>query len=409
MGNLFSSPVESALHSDPKIIENVQKNMIHESSETMVSVPPVSLEDLKEFDFPKAGCTPLSLIGYDFQVELHLHLDGAVRFETLLDVSKSRGIPIKNDKTGEVATTIDEVKKMLITHTPADLALVLAPFEIFLPVVRGCAHVVERIAYELCEDQHNNGVVYFEGRYAPHLLSGDDLDAAGVIAAVKKGFDRGEKDFGVKARSILCAIRGLDAFTEQIITLASDLKHLGVVGIDVAGSAHGADEQYEPNVVTIFQEAYKLGIHRTVHAGESGGPKEMKRALTDMHAERIGHGYRVMREPDFYRERFVEDKSIHLEACPYSSVMTGAVELDWKHHPVATWAADDVNFSLSRDDPTCFGNTMNSELKLAKESIGLTTHQLWKAQLNAAHACFLPEDEKQQLIEQIKNAEPAQI
>lgn len=132
-------------------------------------------------------------------------------------------------------------------------------------------------------------------------------------------------------------------------------------------------------MVAAFQEAYKRGIHRTVHAGESGGPKEVLRAIEDMHAERIGHGYRVMRDEQMYIENFVTQKCVHLEACPYSSVMTGAVPLDWENHPIARWAKDDVNFSVSRDDPTCFDNTMMSELTLVHKQIGLDVHQLWKA------------------------------
>ena len=90
------------------------------------------------------------------------------------EFGRKRGIPLKNKK-GEVATTIEEVKKMLITNEPANLAKMLEPFDIFLPVVRGDLEVIEQIAYELCEDQHNNGVIYFEGRYAPHLLTDEKV------------------------------------------------------------------------------------------------------------------------------------------------------------------------------------------------------------------------------------------
>ncbi|EPB67982.1 Adenosine/AMP deaminase [Ancylostoma ceylanicum] len=171
--------------------------------------------------------------------------------------------------------------------------------------------------------------------------------------------------------------------------LATECRHLGVVAVDVAGSAHGADEQYEREVVVMFQ------------------------AINDMHAERIGHGYRVMQQPDMYKKcdmfrYFLDDQRIHLEACPYSSVMTGAVPLDWKKHPIASWAKDNVNFSISRDDPTCFDNTMLSELQLAKDEIGLTPHQLWQCQLNAARSCFLTETEKKPIIEKILAAEPKQ-
>ncbi|KJH42431.1 putative adenosine deaminase [Dictyocaulus viviparus] len=291
----------------------------------------------------------------------------------------------------------------------------------------------------MCEDQAANGVIYFEARYSPHLLClpGGKLNATGVVEAVKRGFDRGEKKFNVKARSILCCIRGLGQYADDVLQIATDYRHLGVVGIDVAGSSGGADEQYESKIVEIFQEAFKRGIHRTVHAGESGAAKEVEKAINVMHAERIGHGYRVMQDPEMYKKYFLDQHRIHLEACPYSSVMTGAVPLDWKNHPIATWAKDKVNFSINRDDPTCFDNTMTSELhwakdkvnfsinrddptcfdntmtselQLVKDEIGATIHQLWQCvstQLNAAEASFLTDEEKKPIIEKIRAAEPS--
>ncbi|KAK6748194.1 hypothetical protein RB195_001050 [Necator americanus] len=332
----------------------------------MVSVPIVNERTRKELDFPK--------------VELHLHLDGSIRFSTLLELSLAKGTPLKGAKT------VEELKKVLITHEPANLSKVLEAFDLLLPVVRGDAAAIERIAYEMCEDQAANGVIYFEARYSPHLLvaPGGELTSTGVVEAIKQGFDRGEADFGVKARSIVCCIRGLHQYADDVLRIATDLRHLGVVAIDVAGSAHGADEQYEREIVLIYQEAFKRGIHRTVHAGESGGAKEVDKAIKDMHAERIGHGYRVMREPGIYKKYFIDDRRIHLEACPYSSIMTGAVALDWKNHPIASWAKD----------------------KLVRDEIGLTTHQLWECQLNAARSCFLSEKEKKPIIEKILAAEP---
>ncbi|KAJ1357550.1 hypothetical protein KIN20_015721 [Parelaphostrongylus tenuis] len=354
----------------------------------MVHLPAVSEQSKKDFSFPK--------------VELHLHLDGSIRFSTLLELSLFCGTPLKGAKT------VEELKKVLTTHEPANLSKVLEAFDLLLPVVRGDEAAIERIAYEMCEDQAANGVIYFEARYSPHLLCvpGGKLSSVGVVEAVKRGFDRGEAKFGVKARSIVCCIRGLHQYADDVLQIATNCRHLGVVAIDVAGSAHGADEQYEQQIVDIFEQAFKRGIHRTVHAGESGATNEVLKAINDMHAERIGHGYHIMEDPEFYKKSFIDDKRIHLEACPYSSVMTGSVPLDWKNHPVATWAKDNVNFSISRDDPTCFDNTMFSELQLAKDEIGVTVHQLWQCQVNAARSCFLPEEEKKPIIEKILAAEP---
>ncbi|ETN82544.1 hypothetical protein NECAME_17681 [Necator americanus] len=423
----------------------------------MVSVPIVNERTRKELDFPK--------------VELHLHLDGSIRFSTLLELSLAKGTPLKGAKT------VEELKKVLITHEPANLSKVLEAFDLLLPVVRGDAAAIERIAYEMCEDQAANGVIYFEARYSPHLLvaPGGELTSTGVVEAIKQGFDRGEADFGVKARSIVCCIRGLHQYAAKLLVQVELHLHLDgsirfstllelslakgtplkgaktveelkkvlithepanlskvleafdlllpVVRGDAAAieriayemcedqAANGViyfEARYSPHLLVApgGEEAFKRGIHRTVHAGESGGAKEVDKAIKDMHAERIGHGYRVMREPGIYKKYFIDDRRIHLEACPYSSIMTGAVALDWKNHPIASWAKDKVNFSISRDDPTCFDNTMLSELQLVRDEIGLTTHQLWECQLNAARSCFLSEKEKKPIIEKILAAEP---
>jgi len=86
--------------------------------------------------------------------------------------------------------------------------------------------------------------------------------------------------------------------------------------------------------------------------------------------------------------------------------MTGSCSIDWSEHPIKRWANDDINFSISTDDPTCFGNSMMSDLMLARDKVGLTEHQLCKCQLNAARSCFLKEEEKEDLIAQIMAAEP---
>ncbi|KAK0398859.1 hypothetical protein QR680_002784 [Steinernema hermaphroditum] len=345
--------------------------------------PPVVNKDVQDdFNFPK--------------VELHLHLDGSIRYDTILDLAQKKQIDLQGAKT------VDELKKTCCDPRTC----------------KGDKEAIERIAYELCEDQNKNGVVYFEARYSPHFLcdtvphhlsNGEPatgkLTPREVIQAVKCGLDRGEAKFGVKARSILCCIRGFEDWNNEILELATTMREYGVVAIDVAGCAHGADEQYEESVVRVFQEAAKRGIHRTVHAGESGGAKEVCIAIERMKAQRIGHGYRLILDEDAYKKHAIEEQT-HLEGCPYSSVMTGSVELDWPKHPIGRWVKDGVNFSLSTDDPTCFDNSMLSELELAKNEIGLSIHDIWKCQLNAARSCFLPDDEKKPLIQAIIKAEP---
>uniref|UniRef100_A0A915PQ59 Adenosine deaminase n=1 Tax=Setaria digitata TaxID=48799 RepID=A0A915PQ59_9BILA len=338
----------------------------------------------KQFDFPK--------------VELHLHLDGAIRHQTLLDLSIEKKIDLNGAKT------VDEVRDLVVTYEPSNLSKMLEPFDLFLPLLAGDKDAIERIAYELCEDEARNGVVYFEARYSPHLLCNTvkntaanskyglyikkgQLEPQGVIEAVSRGFIRGEKEFGVRARSILCCIHGFHDWNDEVLELATKLSNKGVVGIDIAGCSLGADEQYPPSVKDLFQEAARRGIHRTVHAGESGDAKEVVNAIEQMRAERIGHGYRLLRDESAYKKYAIE-KRTHFEACIRSSVMTGSV-------PFAT---DGINFSLSTDDPTCFDNSLLSEYQLAYQEIGLTKTQLWQCNLNAARSCFAEEPLKSEII-----------
>lgn len=166
--------------------------------------------------------------------------------------------------------------------------------------------------------------------------------------------------------------------------LGSSLKEYGVVAIDVAGTAGGSDEKYEPSVIEAFNLAYQKGIHRTVHAGEAAGAGSVVRAVDEMHAERVGHGYHLLDDPASYNKYAIKER-LHLEACPLSSVMTGSVKLDWPKHPIVQWAADDANFSLSTDDPTCFDNSYGSELNLVAGKIGLTVRQIWKCVSNISY------------------------
>lgn len=96
-----------------------------------------------------------------------------------------------------------------------------------------------------------------------------------------------------------------------------------------------------------------------------------------MKAERIGHGYHLTKDEAAYQKYAIE-KKIHFEACPYSSIMTGAVPLNWPDHPIKRWAKDGVSFSINTDDPTCFDNTILTDMRLARDEIGLNSLELWK-------------------------------
>ena len=230
-------------------------------------------------------------------------------------------------------------------------------FSTFMPAIIGDAGAIERCALELCEDKAADGLIYFEARHCPQLLSntvpGNPNLAAkaqpfqghgpvtpeDVVKAVARGFQRGKEAFGVDARQILCGIRGFPVYAAEILRLATECKELGVVGVDLAGSHATAAETCDEEYRKMFEGAKARGIHRTVHAGESGEAEFVLKAVKELGAERIGHGYHVVDSKEVFDE--LRRLDIHLEACPTSSIITGSVP-GWEDHPIKTYAAMQV-------------------------------------------------------------------
>ncbi|CAG2066898.1 unnamed protein product, partial [Timema podura] len=230
---------------------------------------------------------------------------------------------------------------------------------------------IERVAYEFCEDEARNGVIYVEARYSPHFLLPSDVPKTyealcEVIKAVNRGFKRGENDFKVKARQIICALVGANMIRD-VLRLCEQFRDEGVVGLDTAAMSTSDLSEYGQNSwlqiqksrvqslelpkcvceavglereevslgvdeVLVYQEASRLGIHRTVHAGEIGSAEMVKRAVEEYNSERIGHGYNVLSDPAVYD--MCQKKDIHFETCPWSSLLTGAVPLGVNKHPI---------------------------------------------------------------------------
>jgi len=334
------------------------------------------------------------------RIELHVHVDGAVRASTIWELSKQKGLPLPGD--GSLETLEAELH---VTEPCKSLSDFLSKFKWISPAIFGDLKAVERIAYELCEDKAKNGVIYLEMRGSPHLLVPENgsITARDVIRSYLLGIQNGEKDFGITARFIICCMRNLPETALDVVDMCDEFRNEGVVGIDLAGDeakdvdSHG-EEHFRKEFITAFQAARSRGIHRTVHAGEDGPANGVLKALDLLAAERIGHGYHVLQDETIYTK--IRESGIHLETCPYSSILTGAVKPDFKKHPIATFFDDNVNISINTDDPTITNRTLTDEYALLHQW-GITTADIKKANINAAKASFIPEEDKLQLIDQI--------
>uniref|UniRef100_A0A2K6Q6R7 Adenosine deaminase n=1 Tax=Rhinopithecus roxellana TaxID=61622 RepID=A0A2K6Q6R7_RHIRO len=321
------------------------------------------------------------------KVELHVHLDGAIKPETILYYGRRRGIALPAN-TAEGLLNVIGMDKLL---TLPDF---LAEFDYYMPVIAGCWEAIKRIAYEFIEMKAKEGVVYVEVRYSPHLLANPkvepipwnqaegDLTPDEVVALVGQGLQEREQDFGVKAWSILCCMHHQPNWSPDVT----------VVAIDLAGDETIPGSSLLPGHVQAYQEAVKSGIHCTVHAGEMGSAKVVKEAVDILKIERLGHGYHTL-----------EDQALYDRLRQENIYLTGAWKPDTEHAVV--WLKNDqANYSLNTDDPLIFKYTLDTDYQMTKWDMGFTEEEFKRLNINAAKSSFLPEDEKRELLDLLYKA-----
>ncbi|XP_013882558.1 adenosine deaminase [Austrofundulus limnaeus] len=340
------------------------------------------------------------------KVELHVHLDGAIRVQTILDVAKRRGIHLP-------ATTVEEMKQKIILHEPGTLTSFLEKFEEYMHVIAGDREAIKRIAYEFVEDKAKEGVIYVEVRYSPHLLANTKVDPVPwnqkegdvspdeVVRLVNEGLSEGGRAFKIKARSILCCMRHMPNWSMEVLELCKKYRHDGVVAIDLAGDESLNCKAY-PNHRMAYEEAVRCGIHRTVHAGEVGPATVVREAVEVLKAERVGHGYSTLEDHALYKQLL--DQNMHFEMCPVSSKYTGACNSDFSKHPIIRFRQDKANYSLNTDDPLIFNSTLQLDYSTAHKYMGFTEEEFKRLNIKSAESSFLPEEEKAELLDRLHEA-----
>lgn len=323
-------------------------------------------------------------------VELHIHLDGAIRPKTLYELAHQRGINIKGQ-------TYEEFLKAFEMDKPYSLEKFLEPFNLTLPIISGDQEALCRVAAEFVEDCINHGrLCYAEARIAPHTLSTTKCGPEEVTKTILESLKRANEKYGIEVRLILSIMRDKPETAKEVLELAKNYKVHGVVGIDVVGDDKH-HEFYPQEIVSTYQMAKQLNIHRAVHAGENSPASAVHEAVWELHAERVGHGYAILNDANMYE--LVRNAGVHFEVCPSSSLLTGSVvETPTKMHPINQFFLDQINFSINTDDPVITKRWLPEEAIYCMEHFGISPFQLVKAQFNASAAAFLDSDEDKEAL-----------
>jgi adenosine deaminase len=243
-------------------------------------------------------------------------------------------------------------------------------------------------------DAAQDNVRYIELRFTPVALSeAQGYSLAEVMDWVIQGTVEAKKEAHITTGLIISLNRHESPqLADQIVALALDRRQAGIVGIDLAGNeAHFPARPF----AGIFQDARKAGLRTTVHAGEWGGAQNVKEAILYLHAERIGHGIRVMEDPEAVE--IAREHGAIFEVCITSNYQSGVVPA-LGAHPLPRMLSAGLKVTLNTDDPSISKIDLSHEFRLAGKDLGLPPEVLHDIVLAGARASFLPEPERARLV-----------
>jgi adenosine deaminase len=315
------------------------------------------------------------------KIDLHRHLEGSLRLDTLLDIAREHGltIPILH------FNSLVQMQK----DDPLTYANFLSKFSTLRMFYRS-PEVIQRITREAIADAASDGVRYLELRFTPVALSRMQGFSYGEVMdwVIQSALEAG-KEFNVSTHLIASVNRHEPVeIAAEVVALAITRMNMGIVGLDLAGN-----EKDFPAMpfAAIFRQAREKGLHITVHAGEWGGPENVRDAIQVLGAERIGHGVRVMEDSsvvDLARER-----GTIFEVCVTSNYQSGVVD-SLANHPLPKMVQAGLNTTINTDDPGISRITLTDEYRVALEGLGMPVTTLVNCILSAAMGTFQPSDER---------------
>lgn len=319
------------------------------------------------------------------KIELHCHLDGSVRPETIIDIAKSEGISLPSfDK--------EEIKEELIA--PLDCESLDGYLKRFcIPNLEmQSKENIKRISFELFEDAAKENVKYMEVRFAPLLHTQKGLSVEEVIQSVIEGMREAEEQFDIKGNIILSCMRTMSVESAfEVVEKGKAFLGEGVVAIDLCASE---EEGFCGKFIEPIALAREFGYRVTIHAGETGIGQNVLEAIEWLGAERIGHGVFIKDCEKAYR--LVKEKQVVLELCPTSNVQTKAVN-QFSEHPISDFHRDGIKVTVNTDNRTVSDTTMAKECDIVSNEFAMNAEDYKQIYMNSVEAAFADEGTKEKL------------
>ncbi len=324
------------------------------------------------------------------KVELHRHLEGSLRLETLREIAHAHGIPVEQHTPLDNLVQIDE-------REPFTVANFLSKFATLRLFYRS-PQVITRVTHEAIEDAARDNVRYLELRFTPVALSRvEGFPLEDVMDWVLEAAREASQKYNLPTRLIASVNRHESPeLAEKVARLSAERIEQGIVGLDLAGNE--ADFPAAP-FAPIFREARQAGLRITVHAGEWGGADNVAEAIEQLGAERIGHGVRVLENAGVVH--LARERGTTFEVCVTSNYQSGVVSA-LIQHPLARMQAAGLRVTINTDDPSISRITLTDEYRIARETLGMSAAALQHTVLEAAQSAFLPPQERDALVARLE-------
>lgn len=379
------------------------------------------------------------------KTDLHLHLDGSLRLKTIIDIAQKEKIELPS-------YTVEGLNELVFKDFYANLEEYLKTFGYSCAVMQKPEYL-ERTAYELAQDNQNEGVRYIEVRFAPQLHINKNMDMETVLSSVNNGFLKAQKEFNqrqeVKSGEepsfnyaiIVSALRSFGPYSEYYDNFINSLHYsdnktisslgslelvrgaiqirdklgIPIVGLDLAGAEEGnpAKEHWQA-----FHVAHQNFMAKTVHAGEAYGPPSIFQAITELHADRIGHGYYLFDESKFDDDKikdkeqyinnlckYIADHRVTIEVCLTSNLQTNPSLEKIEDHSFRKMIERNLSTTICTDNRTVSKTTVTKEILLALENFNISASALKNIIIYGFKRSFFPDEynKKRQYVRSIIN------
>ena len=325
------------------------------------------------------------------KTDLHVHLDGSLRIQTLIELAKKQGVDLPTFDPEALAPIVMSGKNC------TNLGEYLQGFDITLSVMQE-EEALYRIAYELAEDAAAENVWYMEVRYSPILHTRKGMKLTTIVDAVIEGLAAAEKKFNIKTGVIICGMRNINPETSLLLAeLAVAYKNRGVVAFDLAGQEENYPAKDHKEAFFLIR---KNNINTTAHAGEAYGPESIHQAIHYCGAHRIGHGTRLYEDGDLLN--YVNDHRIPLEICLTSNVQTGAAP-SLSKHPLRFYYDYGLRLSINTDNRLISDTTVTKELYLAAKHLDFTLDDIKSLIVDGFKSAFLPNRAKSIMLNMVND------